>query len=334
MTDTSQSRVAVIGSTSFSGSSLIDMMLGVGGYDILGISRSAEDKPALQPHLRHGDAHYRFAQHHLVRDPGGTLAALDAFRPEYIVNFAAQGEVPSSFTYPERHFETNALAMVRLAEALRERDYLKRYVHISTPEVYGTCEGAVKENQPLNPSSPYAASKASADLFLNVLSKTYDFPVVTVRATNVYGPYQQLYRIIPRTIIYIRLGRKIRLDGGGKAVKSYIHIDDVSRGEIAIMKQGDNGAIYHLSPDESVSIRQVVETVCRHMGAKFEDVVEMGPERIGQDKAYVIDSGRARQELGWQPVIDFESSIPGIVEWIDTHWQAIKEMPLDYEFSL
>lgn len=325
-------RVAVIGSTSFSGSSLIDMLLADGDYEVLGISRSAENLPPLQPHLRHGGDHYQSARHHLVEDLGGALDSLDDFEPDYIVNFAAQGEVPSSFQHPDRHFETNALAMVKLTESLRQKSYLKRYVHISTPEVYGTCEGAVKEDQPLNPSSPYAASKASADLFLGVLHKTYDFPVVSIRATNVYGPFQQLYRIIPRCIIYIRMGRKIRLDGGGKAVKSYIHIDDISRGEIAAMLNGENGSIYHLSPDGSISIRQVVESICDYMETPFDDVVEIGPERIGQDKAYIIDSTRARQELGWKPEIGFEDSMPAIVDWIDEYWDEIKNMPLDYEF--
>lgn len=325
-------KVAVIGSTSFSGSSLIDMLLGLGDYRVLGISRSGEQWPALLAHLHHGDDRYAFARHHLVDDMTGALASLDKFAPDYIVNFAAQGEVPSSFRHPENHYQTNALAMVRLTEALRRRSYLKRYVHISTPEVYGSCEGAVGEDHPLDPSSPYAASKASADLFLSVLHKTYDFPVVSIRASNVYGPFQQLYRIIPRSVIYIRMGRKIRLDGGGRAVKSYIHIDDVSRGEIAAMVNGGNGSIYHLSPDAGISIRRVVETVCERMGMAFADAVEMGPERIGQDKAYVIDSTRARTELGWAPQRSFEDGITDVINWIDRYWDAIKEMPLDYCF--
>ncbi len=326
-------KVAVIGSTSFSGTNLINMLLGMGDYQVLGISRSGENWPALLAHLHHGSDRYQFARHHLVDDMDGTLAALDGFAPDYIVNFAAQGEVPSSFAHPDRHYETNALAHVRLTEALRTRSYLKRYVHISTPEVYGSCEGAVRENQPLDPSSPYAASKASADLFLSVLHKTYEFPVVLIRASNVYGPYQQLYRIIPRSIIYIRMGRKIRLDGGGRAVKSYIHIDDVSRGEIAAMLNGENGSIYHLSPDQGIAIRHVVETVCERMGVAFADAVEMGPERIGQDKAYVIDSTRARNELDWRPEISFEDGITGVISWIDEYWESIKDIPLDYQFS-
>ena len=325
-------RVAVIGSTSFSGSSMIKMLLEA-GYQVMGVSRSPELEPALLPHLSVQNTAYKFKQHHLVNDLAGVLRSLDRFKPCYVVNFAAQGEVRASFDYPSHHYRTNALAIVELAEALRRRHYLKKYIHISTPEVYGSCDGVVSEDQPLNPSSPYAASKASADLFLNILYQAYDFPVVTIRATNVYGPYQQLYRIIPRSIIFIRIGRKIRLDGGGMAIKSYIHINDVSRGVIAAMLNGRRGRVYHLSPDGGgILVRNVVAAVCRQLDVDLEDMVECRPESMAQDKAYVIDSSRARRELGWSPEIKFEDGISGVNEWIDHYWDDIKRLPLDYEF--
>src|SRR4029077_17048135 len=132
--------------------------------------------------------------------------------------------------------------------------WLKRYVHISSPEVYGTCEGTVKEDAPLNPSTPYAASKASGDLFLWTLVKNFNFPLVMIRATNVYGAHQQLFKIIPRTAIYLKLGKTIELHGGGTAVKSYIHVRDVSQGELLAMEHGRKGEIYHFSPDCGVAV--------------------------------------------------------------------------------
>ena len=326
------SRIAVIGSTAFSGSSFIDHALAE-GHEVLGISRSPECHAALLPHLRHGGEKYRFRRHHLVEDIDGAVASLDAFEPDYVVNFAAQGEVASSFADPVAHFRTNAVGMVALGEAMRQRDYLKRFVQISTPEVYGSCDGPAREDQPLDPSSPYAASKASADLFFSVLHKTYGFPVVTTRATNVYGPYQQLYRIMPRTVIAIRSGGRIKLDGGGVAVKSYLYIDDVSRATLAAMTSGTDGAVYHLSPDGGgTTVRAIVETICRHMGAGFDEVVETGPERIGQDKAYVLDSSRARQEFGWAPQVGLEQGIANVVAWVDRYWNEIKGLPKDYCF--
>src|SRR6185436_3682807 len=113
--------------------------------------------------------------------------------------------------------------------------------------------------------------------------KQYDFPLCFVRSTNVYGPHQQLFKIIPRTVISLKQNRRIPLHGGGKAVKSYIHIRDISRGELAVMEKGKSGEIYHLSPDEGISVRNVVELICRRMNKDFTSAVDIVAERPGQD---------------------------------------------------
>src|SRR5262249_2769099 len=157
---------------------------------------------------------------------------------------------------------------------------------------------------PLNPSTPYAASKAAADSLLAAYRKQFQFPVLTVRATNVYGAGQQLFKIIPRSAIYLLLGRTIELHGGGKAVKSYIHIRDVSHGELAVLERGRIGQMYHLSPDHGISIRDLVARMCRLMNVDFAKTTKSVDERPGQDAAYVIDSTLARTELSWRPTID------------------------------
>lgn len=255
---------------------------------------------------------------------------LDTARPEYIVNFAAQSEVAPSWRNPEHWFQTNVVALSTLGHALKDRGYLKRYVHISSPEVYGTCTGTVREDAPLNPSTPYAASKAAADLYLSTLVKNFGFHLVTIRATNVYGAHQQLFKIIPRTVIYLKLGRKIELHGGGAAVKSYIHIRDVSHGELGAMEFGRDGEIYHLSPDRGYAVRDVVRNICELMGRNLEESVEITRERLGQDAAYVIDSSRARKELGWLPRVALNDGLRGVVQWIEGNWQAVQKEPLEY----
>src|SRR5262249_11745506 len=158
-----------------------------------------------------------------------------------------------------------------------------------------------QEDAPLNPSTPYAASKAAADQFLRTMHRQFHFPVVTVRATNVYGPCQQLHKIIPRSVIYLKLGRQIELHGGGAAVKSYIHIRDVPGGELPILEGGQFGQFSPLSPDRGVSVRHGVWILAAKMGHRLEDVAMVVGERPGQDAAYVIDSSKARRELGWSP---------------------------------
>ena len=126
--------------------------------------------------------------------------------------------------------------MTKLVNHLSKVDYLDKFLQISTPEVYGTTSGIVKEDAPANPSTPYASSRAATDQMIEVFRKQYGFPIISVRPTNYYGARQQLFKIICRTVIYAKLGKRIQLHGGGVAVKSYIHVRDVSRGVLEILK--------------------------------------------------------------------------------------------------
>jgi dTDP-glucose 4,6-dehydratase len=326
-------KVAVIGSNSFSGSDFIDLLLESPDRRVLGISRSPEKSRLFLPYQRWTDGRFTFCQRDLNHETGRILTELDHFEPEAVVNFAAQSEVAPSWEHPEHWFQTNVVALARLLNPLKDRSYLKKYVHISSPEVYGTCVGRVTEETPMNPSTPYAASKASADLFLATLVKNFQFPLVTIRATNVYGAHQQLWKIIPRSAIYLLSNQKISLHGGGVAVKSYIHIRDVSRGELLAMEHGRPGKIYHLSPDQGCAVRDVVQRICRLLDRDFTSSTLTVGERLGQDAAYVIDSTRARNELGWQPHVDLDFGLREVAHWIKQNFKEICTQPLEYRHA-
>ncbi|HWB11481.1 MAG TPA: GDP-mannose 4,6-dehydratase [Pirellulales bacterium] len=325
--------IAVIGSNSFSGSDFIDLLLEKPGRRVLGISRSPEKSPLFLPYRRWNDGRFEFRQLDLNHHTDEIMAALDRFQPQAVVNFAAQSEVAPSWQHPEHWFQTNVVALSRLLNRLKDRGYLKKYVHISSPEVYGTCVGRVTEDTPVNPSTPYAASKAAADLFLATLVKNFQFPLVTIRATNVYGAHQQLWKIIPRSAIYLLKGERISLHGGGAAVKSYIHIRDVSRGELLATERGGPGTMYHLSPDRGYEVREVVERICRLMGRDFAAATVTVGERLGQDAAYVIDSTRAREELGWRPTVDLDEGLRQVVEWVKRNFAEICTQSLEYRHA-
>lgn len=323
-------KVLVIGSNSFSGSDFIDLLLEKECYKVIGVSRSPEKSALFLPYKSRNLQNFQFQQIDLNNDLEKLGSLVDHFQPDYIVNFAAQSEVAPSWSHPDHWFQTNAVALTRLACLLKDKKCIKRYVHISSPEVYGTCEGSVLETAPLNPSTPYAASKAAGDLSLFTFYKNFSFPLVMIRATNVYGAHQQLFKIIPRSAIYILKGKKIALHGGGEAVKSYIHIRDVSEGELAVMEQGRIGEIYHLSPDRGVQVKEVVKTISDMLDVKFENAVTIAEERLGQDKAYVIDSQKARHEFHWRPKITLGIGLKQTVEWVKQNIQLIDKEPLDY----
>lgn len=323
-------KVIVIGSNSFSGSHFIDLLLEKGNFRIIGISRSPEKKEIYLPYKKKNLLNFSFKQMDLNKNLPEIITLLDIFQPEFIINFASQSMVGESWLNPDHWYQTNVLTMIKLTNILKDKKYLKKYVHVSTPEVYGSMTGSVKENHPFNPSSPYAGSRAAADNFIQMLIKQFNFPAVFTRAANVYGPGQQLFKIIPRTIIYTKLGKKIPLHGGGFARRSFIHIKDVCEATLKIMEDAKPGEIFHLSTDSLISIRDLVEKIGKTMNKSFEEVVEVVETRKGLDDAYILDSTKAKEEFGWTPKIDLEQGIIETIKWVNENWGTISSEPLEY----
>jgi dTDP-glucose 4,6-dehydratase len=220
---------------------------------------------------------------------------------------------------------------VRLHERLRHCDFLERYIHVTTPEVYGSTTGWVKEDAPFNPSTPYAVSRAASDMSLRTYFAAYRFPVVFTRAANVFGPGQQLYRIVPRTALLIRLGRKLQLHGGGHSQRSFIHMRDVSEATYRIALEGRLGETYHISTDRLISIRDLVKMICERMGARSSDAVEVVGERLGKDAFYQLDSTKLRSELGWTDRTSLEDGVEETIAWVDRFLPELRNLPFDYQ---
>ncbi|MBT3668139.1 MAG: SDR family oxidoreductase, partial [Opitutae bacterium] len=219
-------KIIVIGSNSFSGASFVHSAIDA-GFEVVGISRSKEPNPVFLPYKYSGEG-IEFHQLDLNHDLDKIMALINSKKPEYVVNFSAQSMVAQSWDHPDHWFMTNVVSTIQFHDQLRHCDFLKKYVHISTPEVYGSCEGYIKESNSYYPSTPYAVSRAAADMSLQTFFNSYKFPVVFPRAANVYGPGQQLYRIIPRMLLFVKLGKKLQLHGGGTSERSFIHMRDVS----------------------------------------------------------------------------------------------------------
>ena len=321
--------VFVIGSNSFSGASFVDFALSKKAK-VFGASRSDEPNSAFLPYKWKNHENFVFHRLDLNNDLDAIMSIIRELMPAYIVNFAAQSMVGESWASPGDWFMTNSVSTIKLHDELRKYDFLKRYVHISTPEVYGSCSGFVKEDFPFNPSTPYAVSRAAADMSLKTFNSAYGFPVVTTRAANVYGPGQQLYRIIPRTILFILLGRKIQLHGGGTSTRSFIHIRDVSDATWRIMEGGSNGETYHISTGDVISIRDLVAEICTRLYVRFEDHVEVVGERLGKDSAYHLESSKVRTELGWRDRISFDQGLDECIAWVRDNFNTLKSEPYNY----
>ena len=322
--------IFIIGSNSFSGASFADYALKQGA-DVVGISRSKEANRPFLPYKWENHSNFTFYSLDINQHLEEIIALVDDLKPTHIINFAAQSMVAESWLKPNDWFMTNVVSTIKLHDELRKCDFLKRYVHVSTPEVYGSCSGFVDENFPFNPSTPYAVSRAAADMSLRTFYDEYKFPVITTRAANVYGPGQQLYRIIPRTILYILLGKKIQLHGGGSSTRSFIHMNDVSRATWKIMEQGRIGHTYHISTNEIISIRELVESICVKLNVKFNDHVEVVGERAGKDSAYQLKSAKLRAELDWQEEINLDQGLNECISWVKENLEVLKKEVFDYQ---
>lgn len=323
-------KLLVIGSNSFSGASFTNFALQQGA-EVIGVSRSPEPPQVFLPYRWSGEStRFQFHQLDLNHALDHLMALVEREKPRYVVNFAAQSMVGESWEHPEHWFQTNVVATIKLHDRLRRYDFLQRYVHITTPEVYGSTEGFIREDAPFNPSTPYAVSRAAADMSLRSFHAAYDFPVVFTRAANVYGPGQQLYRIIPRTILFILLGRKLQLHGGGHSRRSFIHIEDVSRATWQVMANGRNGHCYHVSTNDIVSIRDLVQRICDKLDVEFELCVDAVGERLGTDAAYRLDTRKIRQELNWSDRIGLNDGLEDCIAWVRDNVEDIKSQPFDY----
>jgi len=320
----------VIGSNSFSGSQFIDYLLSK-HQSVIGVSRSQEINSVFLPHKKSQNlSSYHFEQIDINKDLNKLLKLLNDHKTSYVVNFAAQGMVAQSWQTPEHWYQTNVVGQVKLHDMLRKLDFIKKYVHVTTPEVYGSTDGWITENFNFNPSTPYAVSRAACDLHLMSFFKAYKFPVVFTRAANVYGPGQQLYRIIPRTMLFARLGKKMRLEGGGKSIRSFIHMSDVSDATFRIALHGKIGETYHISTREYLSISTLVEKIATLTKVAFEDLAEVSGDRLGKDQAYLLESEKLRKELGWADSINLDSGLVDTLSWVDKNLQILQKQNFDY----
>lgn len=299
---------------------------------VVGVGRNPERPAPFALHRGIDDARHEYHQLHLAHEPERVLSLLEAKRPEVVVNLAAQGEEAASWTNTWRYFETNVTALAKVIEPLVGAPWLRRWVQISTASVYGPGREAATEDAPLRPATPYAVSKAAADGYLTAIGAVRGFPANIVRPTNVYGAGQQLHRIIPRATLCALTGRPLPLQGGGSARKFFLHGEDLARAVHTIAEKAERGAVYNVGPRESTEIRALVATICLKVGVPFEEVVQLAPDRGGQDTQAMLDSSRITADLRWIPAVDLDRGLDQTIAWMKQHLDVLKTLPTEFTF--
>ena len=234
---------------------------------------------------------------------------------DMIVNFAAESHVDRSIADAWPFFKSNTEGVLNILEILRNSNKKTRYIQIGTDESYGDIiDGSFKEDDRLKPSSPYAASKASADMLCLAHQRTYGLEVILTRCTNNYGPFQFPEKLIPKTIIRAHQNLKIPIYGAGKNVRDWIYVTDHCTAIDAILKNGKSSEIYNISSGNEIENIKVVETILQLM-QKPRELIEFVEDRPGHDIRYSLDSTKIRKELNWKPKHEFTEDIKKTVEW-------------------
>ncbi|PIR72379.1 MAG: dTDP-glucose 4,6-dehydratase [Candidatus Nealsonbacteria bacterium CG10_big_fil_rev_8_21_14_0_10_36_24] len=247
-------------------------------------------------------------------------------KPDAIINFAAESHVDRSISDPHSFLKTDMQGVITLLEIAKKYN-IKRFIQISTDEVYGSInETSCAEKHPLNPSNPYSASKAAADLMVHSYFVTYKMPVLTVRSSNNFGPYQYPEKIIPLFITNLLEDKKVPLYGDGLNIRDWLYVLDNCEAIDLILDKGKEGEVYNVGGGNEKTNLEITRLILREMG-KDESYIDYVEDRLGHDRRYSLDSSKIKETLGWQPKYNFEQSLKKTIQWYRNNewwWKKIK----------
>ncbi|HSR52729.1 MAG TPA: dTDP-glucose 4,6-dehydratase [Acidobacteriota bacterium] len=259
------------------------------------------------------DGRYRFRKGDITR-PEDVKACLDP-QPDAIVNFAAESHVDRSIEDASSFVRTNVMGTQVLLEAAR-RHKVDRFLQVSTDEVYGSLgpSGAFREDSPLQPNSPYAASKAGADLLVRSYQETFKLDTVITRCSNNYGPYQFPEKLIPLMLLNALDDKELPVYGDGLYTRDWIHVDDHCRALVQALVKGRSGAVYNIGAEQEEKNIDIVKRILDEVD-KPRSLIRFVKDRPGHDRRYAIDARRARTELDWNPQVDFAQGLRQTIDW-------------------
>lgn len=321
--------IFVIGSNSFAGANFVNFLLSK-KYKVFGSSRSVENNKVFLKYKNNKYVNnFKFYKIDINKDYKKFFKILDKIKPNIIINFTAQGMVDQSWDNPFDWYKTNILSNVRLTDHLKNKKYLNKFINFSTPEVYGNYMNKINSNTKFDPSTPYALSRMTFDIHLNLINKVNKFPFITTRASNIYGPHQQIYRLIPKIIFCCLSNRTFELDGTGDTKRSFIFMDDVSNALYKILLKGKIGETYNISTNEIYSIKKILKLVQNRMTNKKLEI-KIKKDRRFKDLIYNLDSKKIRKEFNWNEKYSLVEGIDKTIEWITNNLNYINKQNKNY----
>ena len=309
-------KVLILGSSSFAGASMVNFLLKKKEYSLIGTYRKKKIKQYL-PYLNNTNLkNFKNFKIDFTKNPQYLIKVLKRFKPTYIIDFASICMVNESWKNPDVYFKINVLYRTQIIKYLCNNTFLKKYIYISTPEVFGSSKKFISEkNGMFDPSTPYATSKLSTEMLLKNYSRHYNLPLIITRFSNFYGPGQPLYRLIPKIISCIDKHKKFPLQGSGKSKRNFIFSKDFCNGIYKALKKGKIGQIYHFSGKTFYSVLEIVKLICDLKSYKISKLLSKSKERVGQDTIYKLQSSFTIKSLSWKPVYSLKKGLNEVINY-------------------
>lgn len=320
-------KVLVTGGSGFIGGNFVQHMVNeYGNYDIYNLDALTYAGDLSKHKGIENKKNYYFVNADITdRQAINSLFEKEEF--DYVVHFAAESHVDRSITEPEIFVTTNVLGTQILLDAAKKNN-IEKFVHISTDEVYGELDfdpsTFFTEDTPIQPNSPYSASKAASDLLVRAYYETYGLPINITRCSNNYGPYHFPEKLIPLTISRVLNEEQVPVYGDGKNIRDWLHVKDHCIAIDLVMHDGEIGEVYNIGGHNEKTNLEVVKTIIKTLG-KSEELITFVKDRLGHDKRYAIDPSKL-ESLGWKPTFTFETGIDQTIQWyLENHewWEQI-----------
>lgn len=318
-------KLIVTGGLGFIGSNFIRHILATTEDEVLNFDKMTYAANPANVSDIEGNERYSFVQGDIA-DRDLVRHVTEEFQPDAIVNMAAETHVDRSILDPEAFVRTDVMGTHVLLDAVREFD-IGRYVQVSTDEVYGSIdEGLFTEEHPLEPNSPYSASKSGGDLLVRAYVETYGIPALITRGSNNYGPHQYPEKLIPLFVTNLIEGKKVPVYGDGQQVRDWIHVLDHCRGVDAVLRKGKEGEVYNIGGRNERTNLEITKMILDGLGQN-EDMIDYVEDRAGHDRRYALDISKAERELDWSPEVSFEEGMNQTIKWYKENeewWRPLK----------
>ena len=323
-------KILVLGCSSFGGSAFVNFMLDK-NFFVIGTYRRKKNI-LYQPHLKNKNK-VNFIDYKIDfdKDLFAIIEIVKKYKPEYIIDFASICMVNESWNNPDVYIKSNLEVKSLFLRHIHKYSFIKKYVYISTPEIFGSNERPIKEIEKVfNPSTPYAISKLSFEMMLKSYGQSYNFPYTICRFSNFYGAGQPNYRLIPKVILSIITGKKFPLQGNGKSKRDFINSYDFSNGIYLAIIKGKNKSTYHFSTGKYYTIKDVINKICKIKKYDFSKLIKIEKDRKGKDKTYKLNCTFTKKELTWKPKINLDNALKEIIEFYENNLKEIRKLEIKY----